>query len=609
VTGSFLSWPPKGVPSELQAGGRLPAAIDRYLGSLLGPDVNEAGRTLVARLAQAVREGESCLLLGESAAIGHEGETRGAIGELIDSLVRSGSVVRAVGADLLEDRGQPFVVDEADRFYFRRHYRAECEVARHLVRLALPQTLGTRSANLERSLAAYFPPTASGNAPDLQRMAAEACLEMGVTLVTGGPGTGKTTTVVKILALIIEQGLELGRAPNICLLAPTGKAADRLLEAVRGALMRTPIPQEFARHLPTTSSTVHRALGAGYGVNSQFRRGSDSPILADCVVVDEVSMLDLALSVHLLEALRTGTRLILLGDPNQLASVDSGSVLSEMLSAVARLRSTQAVGGSVPIAAVELTRSYRFSSGGGLAELAGAVRAGDAEQATALAIGGLSAEVRWAELGANERFSRQRIEEFAARYEPMVHANSVEESLARINQFRVLCAFRQGPRGVSEYNALLGESLQGGRATGSYFQGQPLLILQNDPQMGLFNGDVGVVWRSASGQLAAHFSRTDQGIVRVPLGVLPEHEPAFAMTVHKSQGSEYDDVALVLPDIGHDQTLTRELLYTAITRARKCVSILGTKAVFRAGVGRLTVRAAGLSDRIVQLARRSSSTP
>jgi exodeoxyribonuclease V alpha subunit len=413
---------------------------------------------------------------------------------------------------------------------------------------------------------------------------------------------------LKILALLVEEGLRRGRPPKILLLAPTGKAADRLLEAVQSSLAQSQVAHEIGQHLPRAASTVHRALDAGYGRGARFRRGPDSPILADCVIVDEASMLDLSLTVHLLGALRSGARLVLLGDPDQLASVDAGSVLADLLTGLSEVADHPGTS-SVPMAAVRLTKSYRFSSASGISGLARAVQEGDCTKAMALLASRSDPEISWFEPSSSDSAARRAIDGLADRYQPLLSAGSPEQCLAELGQFRVLCAVRHGARGVMELNRLISSRLGRSRVSGSYFHGEPLIILRNDLRLGLWNGDVGVVWRAQTGVLFAHFSRAERGIVRVPLAALPEHEPAFAMTVHKSQGSEYDEAVFVLPEASLSQNLTREVIYTALTRARRSVAVWGDESIFRSGIERVTSRSSGLADRLGQLARRSSSTP
>ena len=585
-------------------------SVDYHLGELLGPRATPEVRELVALLSRSARDGDSCLNLTHWAGREVDGarysQALPAQGELERALAETGAVARAEGVELVADKGQPFVLDDGERLYLRRFYQAECEVAKHFLRLASARSrdvdLGAERLDAER-LDAYFAPSAE---PDLQRRAVEAALGSTVTLITGGPGTGKTTTVVKFLVSYVEQEQRRGHAPRIALLAPTGKAADRLWHATEGSLQKMDVPTEVARALPKEASTVHRALEPGFRAGFSFRRNADSPLPYDCVILDEASMVDLTLMGHLLRALKTGTRLILLGDEDQLASVETGAVLHELLRGISLMTEN---GISVPFGAVRLTKSYRFTDEGGLATLFSDVRAGKAKSALAR-FGEANSSARFIEREGKEASSfSSALSEFVEQYEPVVRSSDPEEGLTRLSRFRVLCAVRQGPFGVVEMNASIASQFAPRAAPGGFFSGQPLLITRNDSRLGLFNGDVGLVGPTRSGELACYFSSPEGGLRRVPLAALPEHESAFALTVHKSQGSEYDRVAFVLPELEGSALLCRELVYTALTRARRSLVVLGSKAVFLRGVERRTNRASGLAERLIQVPRIKFSTP
>lgn len=580
-------------------------SVDYHLSELLGTEPMPVLREVIALLSRSARDGDSCLDLenwaGQVVEGGRWHEALPARSELEHALLGTRAVVRAEGLELRDDSGQPFVLDEAGRLYLRRFYQAEREVARHFLRLVRGESFA--SSLDPKRVDAYFKPSLE---PDLQRRAVEVALGSGVTLITGGPGTGKTTTVVKFLVCYVEQEQLRGHTPRIGLLAPTGKAADRLLHATESSLKEMDVPAEVMRALPREASTVHRALEPAFRNGFSFRRNADSPLPYDCVILDEASMVDLTLIVHLLRALKTGTRLVLLGDEDQLASVETGAVLTELLRGLSLL---EREGRAIQFGSVRLTKSYRFTDEGGLATLFSDVRAGHAKSALARFEEAKSA-ARFVESTSAGRFELSRVlPEFVEQFEPVVRSSDPEEALQKLSSFRVLSAVRQGPFGVIELNSSIAAEFAPRSAPGGYFAGQPLLVTRNDSRLGLFNGDVGIVGKLASGELASYFSTADGKLRRIPLAALPEHESAFALTVHKSQGSEYDRVAFVLPDLESSALLCRELIYTALTRARRSLLVFGDKTVFARGVERRTSRSSALAERLIQMARIKFSTP
>jgi exodeoxyribonuclease V alpha subunit len=441
-----------------------------------------------------------------------------------------------------------------------------------------------------------------------QRRAAELAATGWTTVIGGGPGTGKTTTVARILALLMGQP---GPTPRVAMAAPTGKAAARLQEAVQAQARELPAGD---RHdLPAlTASTLHRLLGWLPGRSQRFRHDRDNRLPFDVIVVDETSMVSLTMMARLLEAVRPDARLILVGDPDQLASVEAGAVLADL---VAGLTAGAGGGGSAGTGAavagaadpagsgVALLRTtWRF--GGAIAELAAAVRVGDADAALAVLNRPgdevvLIAPDDGSGIGsAVDDAVRPDVLAAAAAVRAAADAGDAEEALRRLDGHRLLCAHRAGPRGVREWtwrieSWLTVEDLM--PAYREWYSGRPVLVTVNDYTLRLFNGDVGVTVRSCD-QLRVAFGQRG-GITDFAPGRLADVQTVHAMTVHRSQGSQFDHVTVVLPE--EDSPLsTRELLYTALTRAQTRVRLIGTDAEVRAAIGRPAARASGLRLRM-----------
>jgi len=500
-------------------------------------------------------------------------------------------------------------------FYFQRYYLAQQSIQQYLQR-TVAQSQGLRSqlpvAPLAKVLALLFPVSTE---PDWQRLACAISASSMFSVITGGPGTGKTTTVVKLLALLqlLQQQQELPWL-KLVLAAPTGKAAVRLRSSIGKALTALAVPEQVKAVLPAEVFTVHKLLGARPH-SQQFRHHQHNPLLLDVLVVDEASMLDVDMMLALLNALPTHARLVLLGDKDQLASVEAGALLASLCqhagaggyhpdtlhwlqqfsqaSLPTDLLSSQATALDQHIAM--LRRSYRFSSDSGIAGLALAVNQGDVAAVRQLCqqqtpdvqvlLRPSSNDLR--QLLLCGQTTAGGTSGFGPYLQLAQHevANEVDvwawQVLQAFGRFQLLCAVRQGDYGVDALNQLTEQQLhqQGWiDASQQWYVGRPVLICENDYQLGLMNGDVGIcLRRTVQGRslLVVAFAASDklQGIQWVLPSRLPAHETAYAITVHKSQGSEFAHAVLVMPDKA-SAVLTRELVYTAITRAAERFSLV-----------------------------------
>jgi len=503
--------------------------------------------------------------------------------------------------------GAPLVLD-GDRLYLRRFHRAEQRLA-DAVRARVSAThAGDADERLVALFRALFPAPADGSV-DWQAVAAAAALRGRLTVVTGGPGAGKTTTVARILALLLHRDPAL----RIALAAPTGKAATRLAESIAASAERLPIDGRLRERLPREGRTLHRLLGY-QPWSDRFAHGAASPLAEDVIVVDEASMVDVLLMDALLAAARPGAHVILLGDQDQLASVETGYVLGDLCRAaesagemhgrafaewVARL-----AGATLPSdaratpmrdAVVRLRRSYRFETQPGIGALADAVRTGDASRAVDVIESATHAEVR-------RRDATTAIDELlapiGAQLEAYLDAPDPAAALDAYARVRVLCALREGATGVAGLNEGVERWLRrrGVFTRARWYDRRPVLVTANDAATGLFNGDVGITWSDA-GRTTICFPDGAGGVRAVPPSRLPAHETAWAMTVHKSQGSEAEHILFVLPQ-EDARVLTRELVYTAVTRARRTVDVVGDAALLALAIGRATTRGTGLAERL-----------
>ena len=583
------------------------------------------------RLSQALADGDTCLSLDD--LVDDDGAF-GALDTARQALLQSGIVgsPEAPGA-------RPLILDGDGRLYLHRSFDYECRLARALAERARPEGPVDVAPEVRALLARLFPATPSRTAPDWQQVGAALALLGRLTILSGGPGTGKTTTLVNLLACLLTQAPD----SRIALAAPTGKAAARMIEALRPRAAQ--LPADIQAGLPSEAFTVHRLLGMN-PATGQCRFHRDHPLAVDVLVVDEASMLDLALAVRLLEAVPGPARVILLGDKDQLAAVESGAVFAEIsadpqlgparsqalaelcglapeqLVPPAAVADTPALSGSV----VWLTRNFRFAEDSGIGRLARAINAGAVPAALELLARG-GGDVAWYR---DEHPERSPAETGMAQFETALLAGyeayltalaqarpDPAEAFRAFDRFRCLCAVREGSRGVAALNRLLGAHVR--RRLGldpdpaertPWYPGRPVLVTRNDPVLRLFNGDIGLTLADDSGELRVFFPDDDGGYRALPPLRLPPHETAFAMSIHKSQGSEFDRVMVVLPT-EPSRVLTRELLYTGLTRARQAVDLVAREALLAQAIGTPTRRRSGLMARIrewgAQAAHPSSS--
>lgn len=499
----------------------------------------------------------------------------------------------------------PLTLD-GDRLYLSRYHAYEARLAEALLGLATARP-PVDEAQLGESLARLF--ARNTQSPDWQRLAAAQAVRRNLAVISGGPGTGKTTTVVRLLASLLEQ--PGGERLAIGLAAPTGKAAARMAEAIRNAKADLPVSDAVKNLLPEEARTLHRLLGS-HGDSPRVRHHAENPLPLDVLVVDEASMVDLALMAKLVDALPPGARLILLGDKDQLAAVEAGAVFAELcegrgLDATAAAELERITGQPVPAetptsrlgdSVVLLTHSHRFAGDSGIGELARRINAGDARGTLALLREG-RADLAW-NAGPLQAALLERLD---AGYAPFISAarrGDPTAAFAAFAEFRALTAQREGPWGVAGINEALEARIKrrlGIASRERWYPGRAVMVRQNDYALGLFNGDVGICLPTPHG-LRVFFEGEDGHRPFSPAR-LPSHDSAFAMTVHKSQGSEFREVLLVLPE-QPSPLLSRSLFYTGITRARQRVEIWGLPQRLAEAVSTRAERAAGLAERLAR---------
>lgn len=577
------------------------------------PDISDNVLLAACLVSYLYRQGDVCLSLDEYAdqpMFQEAGEERASKLPELDLWLRELKESSVVGTP---GDYSPLILDGSNRLYMHKLWHYEHALAEELIKRSNQQVPEIDKELLRDGLNRLFvhvPDTI-----DWQQVAAASSVYNKLSIISGGPGTGKTSTVVRVLALILEQYQKKGKPPpNIALAAPTGKAAARLKDSILSAKEGLEVSNELRDTIPEKAQTLHQLLGARRH-SSQLRHNAENPVPYDLVIVDEASMVDQALMSKLVEALLEDAQLILLGDKDQLASVEAGSVLGDICNISNNKFSEMGIqwlstlGLEVPSKfstdhakplvdnITLLTKSYRFEEQSGIAQLAHAVNTGDADQFLSVLGSSNYQDLSFFQIGDRldlESILEKKIVEY---FNSVSDSNSRDEALDQINKFRILAAHRRGPGGVTHLNSIAEKILQREGLIPKYqewYPGKPVIINKNDYVLDLFNGDIGLCMPDEGGALKIHF-RHEGSVRSVSPERLPEHETAFALTVHKSQGSEFVEVFFVLPNV-MSKVVSRELIYTAITRARSRISILGEKAVLKKGIEQKLRRNSGLAD-------------
>jgi exodeoxyribonuclease V alpha subunit len=514
---------------------------------------------------------------------------------------------------------------DGTRLYLDRYWQEETILADSLKVLAEMPPRQIDLGELRAGVLRLFPEPEDA----LQRAAAACTTLRGLSVIAGGPGTGKTTTVARAVALIFEEAASLhppGPPPLVALCAPTGKAAARLQQAVHEQAATLEVSATVRAQLKALrSSTIHRLLGARGGIGAVgFRHGPRNRLAHDLVIVDETSMVSLSLMTRLLEAVRSDARVVLVGDPDQLAAVEAGAVLRDivgpadsgtrfaagMRAIVTRVTGDDqlwAAGAEPAVSAprwfgdgvVTLKRGHRFGSD--IASLADAIRRGDGD-ATLAVLEQAQGAISWlADDGEGSALLQARAVEAYGAVANAARVGDGPAALAALGRFRLLCAHRRGPYGLALWTATverwLGDAIEEFEPAIGHYVGEPLLITENDHELRLHNGDAGVVISGGEGEPATAIFERDGQLVSLAPSRLTAVESLFAMTIHKSQGSQFDVVAVILPE-ADSPILTRELFYTAVTRAQRELILVGSEDSVRAAVARPVARATGLQERL-----------
>ncbi|HPU29140.1 MAG TPA: exodeoxyribonuclease V subunit alpha [Syntrophorhabdaceae bacterium] len=487
------------------------------------------------------------------------------------------------------DEFRPLILRNERMLYLNRYWQYEkVFVAKMLQKISL------KPAKLDNSLIMpiinrLFPETDEDD-KDMQKMAAINAVENNFLVISGGPGTGKTFTISKILALLIEAG---SGNLSIALAAPTGKAAARLKAMIKDLKMKIDCPEYVRANMPEEVYTIHRLLGLSYRTR-RFEFNEKNPLPYDVVIVDEGSMVDLPLMSKLLEATKDSTKIILVGDKDQLSSVEPGAVFGELCETIQ----------DMPNMIVILKKNFRFGRDSGINRLAELIKEGNGHEAMHLIKEGRLENISWREVESQSHL-RLMIENYIVeRYTSFFDASSsIEEVFLHFDKFHVLCALRHGPFGILAINDLIEKALSDKkiiRAFKKWYRGKPIMITANDYSLKLFNGDTGIIFEDPeNSDFLKIFFKTEEGLKKIAPQRIADFETAYAITVHKSQGSEFDDIVFILSDTS-SEIFTRELIYTAITRAKRSIEIWGNEQLFIEAIKKRIERKSGIKDAFLQ---------
>ncbi|MDO6508529.1 exodeoxyribonuclease V subunit alpha [Colwellia sp. 4_MG-2023] len=599
---------------------------------------------LLIALSVSLRAGHTCLPITKIAGE-HWGVAFDELGECSHQgyLFPSIDILEGllVALNLSAEEHQPVVFDN-NSLYMRRYYQFEWELAQGIHKRLTQKS--AVSVNDISSIVSQLFPTSQGKdilqneavnivenkreEIDWQKLAVANAIDKNFTVIAGGPGTGKTYTVTKLLAALLmlhekNQLQEDAPALEIALVAPTGKAAQRLSESIINAIagFKGLIDDDILAAMPTQAKTIHRLLGV-IPNNHNFRHNQNNLLSCDVLLIDEVSMVDLPMMTRIFRALKPETKVILLGDADQLPSVAVGCVLADIaprphsgyskenlayLAKVCEIEQTFLASQFHQASAEPMTyhdhlsflmKSRRFDGEGGIGILANYVIQGEStlswQLLTASASEGALADNNQLSLADNTLSSwlAPLIQKY---YQGIAQCRDVSGAFALLAKFRVLCVTRQGEFGVDALNQWIKEQLFSRFHTEVNYHGMPIMINENDYRLGLYNGDIGLLWRTEEGQLMAYFEDTEDGYKLFMPSRLPKYDMVYAMTIHKTQGSEFDHVAMVMPKQAEHQLLSRELLYTGITRAKTMLTISSNKPTWQHGVKTKIKRYSGLT--------------
>ena len=574
--------------------------LARYL-LQLHADVSEYCLQLAVLVNQEIKQGNVCLRVDDIAPRS-EALLRTTLSD-VETVIQSSPIIGG------RDDKRPLVYD-LNKLYLSRYFYYEQQLAQRL--LALVNTSRPVQKIAAESLQQLFN---SQENPDYQKIAAVISSHHQLCIISGGPGTGKTRTVSQLLALLLQQNPQL----NIKLAAPTGKAAARLSQSIQQSRVQMMHDLFVEQQIPDKAITLHRLLGI-HRYTHRPRYHADNPLNCDVLVLDEASMIDQQMMAMVCEALPEQARLILLGDKDQLSSVEAGSVFADLCGELKVTQFSKAqcqwikrtldymvpeYRGNYRLAdqVVVLQKSYRFEGDSAIGQLARLINSGDSEGCLQfLMTSQATAQMQWQQ-PSDQQLTEQLMQQVIQHYQPIIEADNIKQAFDCFYRFQILAAIWEGVSGVDAINHVIQQALKRHNkipADSLYYAGMPLMMSSNMYQYGIHNGDIGIVWLDDNDQLKVWFEADDGSHRALSLSQLPQSKPAYAMTVHKSQGSEFDRVLMILPN--YDSSVcTRELLYTGITRARDSVEIWGLGGVIESAVERKTERVSGLLERLSTL--------